>query len=121
MTERTFVDNAFLLHGVFRDLMREHDAPAFTIRGCMTTILPIARTTPCLSLSLLNDQGLMAFCESDFVIIPAGILLHYISGKPVFLHNSTFPHDGIVTCAHCSSPASAGWRALRAGQDYDAL
>jgi hypothetical protein len=55
-------------------------------------------------LSLLNDQGLMAFCESDFVIIPAGILLHYISGKPVFLHNSTFPHDGIVTCAHCSAP-----------------
>jgi L-fucose isomerase-like protein len=104
MTERTFVDNAFLLYGVFRDLMREHDAPAFTIRGCMTTILPIAKTTPCLSLSLLNDQGLMAFCESDFVIIPAGILLHYISGKPVFLHNSTFPHNGIVTCAHCSAP-----------------
>jgi hypothetical protein len=104
MTERTFVDNAFLLYSVFRDLMREHDAPAFTICGCMTTILPIARTTPCLSLSLLNDQGLMAFCESDFVIIPAGILLHYVSGKPVFLHNSTFPHDGIVTCAHCSAP-----------------
>jgi L-fucose isomerase-like protein len=104
MTDRTFVVNAFLLYGVFRDLMREHNAPAFTIRGCMSTILPIARTTPCLSLSLLNDQGLMAFCESDFVIIPAGILLHYISGKPVFLHNSTFPHDGIVTCAHCSAP-----------------
>ena len=104
MTKRTFVDNAFLLYGVFRDLMREHDAPAFTIRGCMTTILPIARTTPCLSLSLLNDQGLMAFCESDFVIIPVGVLLHYICGKPVFLHNSTFPHDGIVTCAHCTAP-----------------
>jgi len=104
MTDRTFVVNAFLLYGLFRDLMREYDAPAFTIRGCMTTILPIAKTTPCLSLSLLNDQGLMAFCESDFVIIPAGILLHYVSGKPVFLHNSTFPHAGIVTCAHCSAP-----------------
>lgn len=104
MTERRFVVNAFLLYSVFRDLMREHDAPAFTIRGCMSTILPIAETTPCLSLSLLNDQGLMAFCESDFVIIPAGILLHYGSGKPVFLHNSTFPHDGLVTCAHCTAP-----------------
>ncbi|MHC4434627.1 MAG: sugar isomerase, partial [Planctomycetota bacterium] len=59
---------------------------------------------PCLSLSLLNDEGLLAFCESDFVIIPAGILLRHISGKPVFLHNSTFPHDGVVTCAHCSAP-----------------
>jgi hypothetical protein len=104
MTNRTFVVNAFLLYSVFRDLMREHDAPAFTIRGCMSTILPIARTTPCLSLSLINDRGLMAFCESDFVIIPAGILLQYVSGKPVFLHNSTFPHDGMVTCAHCTAP-----------------
>jgi hypothetical protein len=38
------------------------------------------------------------------VVIPAGILLHYVSGKPVFMHNSTFPHKGIVTCAHCTSP-----------------
>ena len=104
MTDRTFVVNALLLYGIFKDLMREHNAPAFTIRGCMSTILPMARTTPCLSLSLLNDEGLMAFCESDFVIIPAGILLHYISGKPVFLHNSTFPHEGLVTCAHCTAP-----------------
>ena len=104
MTDKEFVTNAFVLHEIFKDLMREHNAPAFTIRGCMSTILPIARTTPCLSLSLINDEGLMAFCESDFVIIPAGILLHYIAGRPVFLHNSTFPHDGVVTCAHCSAP-----------------
>lgn len=104
MTDKEFVTNAFLLHGLFKDLMREHEAPAFTIRGCMSTILPIAKTTPCLTLGLLNDEGLIAFCESDFVIIPAGILLHYISGKPVFMHNSTFPHNGIMTAAHCSAP-----------------
>ena len=104
MTDKKFMVNAFLLYGVFKDLMREYDAPAFTIRNCMTTILPIAETTPCLSLSLLNDEGMLAFCESDFVVIPSGILLHYISGKPVFLHNSTFPHNAVVTCAHCSAP-----------------
>jgi len=103
-TTNEFVVNAFLLYDVFKDLLREHDAPAFTIRNCMSTIMPIAQTTPCLTLGLLNDEGLMAFCESDFVIIPAGILLHYIAGRPVFLHNSTFPHDGVVTCAHCSAP-----------------
>jgi len=104
MTDKKFMVNAFLLYGVFKDLMREYDAPAFTIRNCMTTILPIAETTPCLSLSLINDEGMLAFCESDFVVIPSGILLHYISGKPVFLHNSTFPHNAVVTCAHCSAP-----------------
>lgn len=103
-TDKAFVTNAFLLYDIFKDLMRENHAPAFTIRGCMSTILPIAKTTPCLTLSLLNDEGLMAFCESDFVIIPAGILLHYIAGKPVFMHNSTFPHKGVMTAAHCSAP-----------------
>jgi hypothetical protein len=102
-TDKGFVTNAFVLYAFFKDLMREHDASAFTIRNCMSTIMPIAETTPCLTLGLLNDEGLMAFCESDFVIIPAGVLLHHVAGTPVFLHNSTFPHSGIVTCAHCSS------------------
>ena len=46
----------------------------------MGTIMPMSETTACLPLSLLNDDGYLAFCESDFVVIPSGILLHYISG-----------------------------------------
>ncbi|MFB3786288.1 MAG: sugar isomerase [bacterium] len=103
-TDRTFVVNAFLLYGIFKDLMREHQAPAFTIKECMSTIIPMSKTTACLTLSLLNDEGLIAFCESDYVVTPAGILLRHIAGKPVFMHNSTFPHQGLVTCAHCSAP-----------------
>ena len=104
VTEKRYVVNAFLLYDVFKAWMREHKAPAFTIGGCMGRVLPIADTTPCMPLSWLNDEGLLAFCESDFVIVPCGIFLHYIAGKPVFMHNSTFPHKGIVTCAHCSAP-----------------
>lgn len=103
-TDRQFVVNSFVLYGLFKDLMREHNAAAFTINSCMNTIMPMADTTACLTLSLLNDEGLLAFCESDFVIIPAGILLRHIAQKPVFLHNSTFPHGGMVTCAHCTGP-----------------
>jgi L-fucose isomerase-like protein len=103
-TERHFVADAFLLYQIFKDLLREHDASTFTVKNCMNTIIPISRTTACLSLSLLNDEGRIAFCESDFVVIPAGILLRHLSGKPVFLHNSTFPHQSLVTCAHCTAP-----------------
>ena len=103
-TDKQFVVNAFVLYALWKDLMRETNSVAFTIKSCMGTIMPMARTTACLTLSLMNDEGLMAFCESDFVIIPAGILLRYIAGKPVFLHNSTFPHKAMVTCAHCTSP-----------------
>jgi len=103
-TERQFVVNSFVLYRMFKEVMRENDANAFTIKACMGTIMPMAETTACLTLSLLNDEGLIAFCESDFVIIPPGLLLRHVVNRPVFLHNSTFPHKGMVTCAHCTSP-----------------
>lgn len=102
--DRQAVVNAFVLYRVLKDLMVEHDTVAFTIQSCMGTIIPMSETTACLPLALLNDEGLIAFCESDFVIIPAGLLLRQIAGKPVFLHNSTFPHQRTVTCAHCTCP-----------------
>lgn len=103
-TERPFVVNAFVLLGLFKEIMRENNAQAFTIMNCMGTIMPMSSTTACLTLSLMNDEGVFAFCESDFVIIPPGLLLRYVCGKPVFMHNSTFPHQGMVTCAHCTGP-----------------
>jgi hypothetical protein len=103
-TNQKFVENCFLIYQIFKDYMHENDTYTFTIKDCMSTIMPMSETTACLTLGLLNDEGYIAFCESDFVIIPPGVLLRHISGKPVFLHNSTFPHDGEVTCAHCIGP-----------------
>lgn len=103
-TSRNFVHNAFLLCEVFRDLLDEAQTDALTVNRCMSTIMPTSETTACLPLSLLNDEGYMAFCESDFVVIPSGILLHYISGKPVFFCNPSLPHDGIMTVSHCTAP-----------------
>jgi hypothetical protein len=103
-TKREFVDNCFLLDQVFRNLMTEAECRAITIQGCMSTIMPIAQTSACLTLSTLNDDGYLAFCESDFVVIPSGILLANISGLPVFLNDPTYPHDGVITLAHCTGP-----------------
>jgi len=103
-TDIGFVTRAFLLTEVFRDLMDEAGAQAMTINNCMSTIMPIAETTACLPLSLINDSGAMAFCESDFVVIPSGILLHHICGLPVFLQDPTYPHHGVITVAHCTAP-----------------
>ncbi|MHC4559150.1 MAG: sugar isomerase [Planctomycetota bacterium] len=104
-TKKQYVTNAFILYAIFKDLMREYNAQSFTIQGCMHTVMPIAETTACLALTLLQDEGHIAFCESDFASHAAGVLLRYITGKPVFMHNPTFPHKGIVTCAHCASPS----------------
>lgn len=101
---RGFVERAFVLTEVFLDLMEEHKTNAITVAECMTAILPIAQTTACLTLTLLNDSGYLAFCESDFVAIPTGLLLHGVSGKPVFFCNPTFPHRNVMTFAHCAAP-----------------
>jgi len=66
--------------------------------------MPTSETTACLPLTLLNDEGFLAFCESDFVVIPAGMLLHYISARPVFLCNPSMPHAGVLTVSHCTAP-----------------
>jgi hypothetical protein len=102
-TDRTYVHNALLLEQVFRHILVEHDCRAITINQCMGTIMPVAETSACLSLSTLNDAGYMAFCESDFVVIPAGMLLSSITGRPFFMNDPTFPHDGLITLAHCTS------------------
>ncbi|MBD3414927.1 MAG: sugar isomerase [Candidatus Aminicenantes bacterium] len=111
-TKHSFVDNAFLLEEVFRKLMNKAECRAVTIRGCMGTIMPLAETSACLTLSLLNDSGYLAFCESDFVVIPAGVLLAHISGKPVFLNDPTFPHNGVITLAHCTAPRKMNGKTL---------
>lgn len=103
-TDLNFLENAFILTRVFEEIMVELDAPAITVNNCMTTIIPKAQTTACMTLTLLNDRGAMAFCESDFAVIPSGVLMHYISSKPVFLQDPTYPHHGVVTIAHCTAP-----------------
>lgn len=111
-TNRQFVENCFLLENVFRKIMENFKCRAITINECMGTIMPLAETTACLTLSLLNDSGYLAFCESDFVVVPAGILMANISGKPSFLNDPTFPHDNIITLAHCTAPRKMNGTAM---------
>ena len=104
-TDRTFVEKAYLLTRVFRDIMTAAGTRLMTINSCMGTIMPMSETTACMPLSLLNDAGYMAFCESDFVVVPSGILAGNISGNPTFLNDPCYPHDGEITLAHCTAPA----------------
>lgn len=111
-TDWKFVLNSFLLRRAVVETMREQDASAMTINGCMNFGRWVD-TSPCLTFMLINDSGLMAFCESDFTVIPAGILLRHICGRPVFLHNPTWPHDGgLMTGAHCTAPRRMSGREL---------
>ncbi|UCE49248.1 MAG: hypothetical protein JSW47_03725 [Phycisphaerales bacterium] len=100
-TTKEAVTDAFLLKKLFQDLMAKSEAFAVTTRGCMGSYAGIM---PCLTLTLINDSGHMAYCEGDFVVIPSGILMHYICGKPTYFCNPTYPHKGRMVFAHCTAP-----------------
>jgi hypothetical protein len=100
-TPEKFVTEGFLLKKLFHDLMEKSKAFAVTTRGCMGSYAGIM---PCLTLTLINDDGYMAYCEGDFVNIPSGILMHYIAGKPTYFCNPTYPHKGRMMFAHCTAP-----------------
>ncbi len=100
-TTEEAVAQCFLLKKLFHDVMDKHECHAVTTRGCMASYAGIM---PCLTLTLINDDGYMAYCEGDFVAIPAHILTHYICGNPTYFCNPTFPHKGRMMFAHCTAP-----------------
>ncbi len=111
VTTRVAVREAFLLKKLFGDLMTKHDACAITTNNCMGSYAGIM---PCLTHGLVNDSGQMAYCESDFVVIPSGILMHFISGKPTYFCNPTYPNDGRMLFAHCAAPRRMDGKNLEA-------
>lgn len=111
-TEKRFVENSFLAIRVFREIMKEKGATNLGVANCMGPLIGLLDTPPCLVLSMLNDEGLTAFCHADYTHTPPGVLMRWISGKPSFVCNTHFPHDGVITIAHCAAPRRMN------GRDY---
>jgi len=113
-TERRFIVNSFAAWHVCRDLLREKNAFNFGFDLCMGhEVIGMLDTPPCLVLALANDEGYTAYCHTDLSHTLPGVLLRWITGKPAFLCNSHFPHDGVYTVAHCAAPMRMN------GRDYE--
>jgi len=112
-TDKKSVVNSFLTVKVFKEIMNEAGATNIGVAHCMGALIGLLQTPPCLALSLLNDEGFTAFCHVDLTHTPPGVLLRHISGKPSFVSNSHFPHNGVITLAHCSAPRRMN------GKDYE--
>lgn len=104
-TERKFVVNSFAAWRVCRALLEEKQAFNFGFDYCMGhDVIAMLDTPPCLVLALANDAGYTAYCHTDLSHTMPGVLLRWVAGKPAFLCNTHFPHDGIYTVAHCAAP-----------------
>jgi hypothetical protein len=103
-TEQRFIVNTFIALKVVRDILAETGGTNIGVANCMGQLIPVLDTTPCLLLSILNDEGITAFCHTDYSHTPPGVLLRWITGKPPFICNTHLPHDGVITLAHCAAP-----------------
>jgi len=92
--------------------MAEAGATNLGVADCMTGLIPILDTPPCLALAELNDEGLTAFCHTDLTHTMPGVLMRWIAGKPSFVCNANFPHHGLLTLAHCAAPRKMNGRDL---------
>ena len=76
-----------------RNLMKKYYCNAFTIpcfELCATQIPAKRKFTPCLTHTLLKDEGYPSSCEGDLSALLAIILLMYISKKSVYMGNSFY-------------------------------
>lgn len=95
---------AMRLYKAIRRVCKEENLDALTL-SCFSLIQSL-KTTGCLALSLLNDEGIPAGCEGDLQSIMTLLMVKELIGKPGFMANPSFVDldRNEVLLAHCSIP-----------------
>ncbi len=101
------IPRALKLYLALRNILSKYSIDVFTIK-CFDIIFKLD-TTACLPLSLFNDQGIVAGCEGDVPATLSMLILHKVSGKPVFMGNPSIIDGNKMLIAHCTSPTSLGY------------
>ncbi|MEM1868190.1 MAG: hypothetical protein QXY83_05050 [Thermosphaera sp.] len=88
-------------------LIEEKGAQAFAI-NCFAILLRDIRTmpvTPCVAVTLLNDEGIPAACEADLNSLVMQIAFKYLADRPAWITDPVIDFSGeYVIYAHCTAP-----------------
>ena len=97
---------ASALHGALSALVVEHRLAALTVR-CFDLVTG-PRTSGCLALSQLADDGVPAGCEGDVPSAIALLWLRLLTGQAAWMANPARidPERGEIVLAHCTVPRS---------------
>lgn len=98
------LNKAARLYVAFRNLCGRYQLSALTVK-CFG-ILDECRTTACLALALLNDDGIVAGCEGDIPALWTMMYAKEILGKQAFMANPSSSNRAELTIdfAHCTIP-----------------
>jgi len=71
-------------------------------------------TTPCLALSLLNDEGFVAACEADVHSALTMLVFRYLADKPSFISDPVVDTaENVVIHCHCTAPTKMDGQVAR--------
>ena len=98
------IDKALRLHKVLEGVKTDYNLDGLTIR-CFD-LLGDLKTTACLSLALLNKEGIVATCEGDIPTMVSMHILNKITGQRGFQANPSRidVEAGKMILAHCTLP-----------------
>lgn len=71
-------------------------------------LLNLTKCTPCLAVSRLIDEGILAVCEAEAPTLGAAAVVHRLLGLPFFVANIVDVEGSMVKVAHCTAPLSIG-------------
>ncbi|MBS7385106.1 MAG: hypothetical protein KIG28_03065, partial [Bacteroidales bacterium] len=104
--DRTTEDlsDAAIMYLALASLCKEEHLDAVTVK-CFD-LLSSCKTTACLALALLNDNGIIAGCEGDIPSICTMLAIYKALGRPSFMANpASIDRDNLsIDFAHCTIP-----------------
>lgn len=97
---------AMRLYKAIKEVCTEHSLDAVTV-SCFT-LLNTLKTSGCLAIALLNDDGIPAGCEGDLQSIMTLLMTRELTGQTGFIANPSFVDRkrNEVLLAHCSIPTT---------------
>ena len=104
--DRTTEDlsDAAIMYLALASICKEEHLDAVTVK-CFD-LLSSCKTTACLALALLNDNGIIAGCEGDIPSICTMLAVYKALGRPSFMTNpASIDSDNLsIDFAHCTIP-----------------
>ena len=98
------LSDAAIMYLALASICKEEHLDAVTVK-CFD-LLSSCKTTACLALALLNDNGIIAGCEGDIPSICTMLAIYKALGRPSFMANpASIDSDNLsIDFAHCTIP-----------------
>ena len=103
---REALANAERMYRALKAICERYRLTALTIK-CFD-LLDSCKTTSCLALARLSDEGIISGCEGDIPSLWTLVVAKALTGRPAFMANpsSSNPAECTVDFAHCTIPLS---------------